>query len=115
MSRQSISVLTLSFTAAGVITAGRFVAPGGTQATAGANTLGVSRQDAVANDKATVEVLGTSAVETGGAISVNDTLKSDSVGRAITWSSSGAKIGLALEAATAAGQTIEVLLIPNVA
>ena len=42
-------------------------------------------------------------------------LASLSSGRGITWVTSGAKIGVALEAASAAGQMIEVLLIPNVA
>jgi hypothetical protein len=48
-------------------------------------------------------------------VAAGDTIKSDATGRAITWVTSGAKIALALEAATAAGQFIEVLLIPNVA
>ena len=51
----------------------------------------------------------------GAAVAAGATVKSDASGRAITWASSGAKVGLALEAATAAGQMIEVLLVPNVA
>ena len=70
---------------------------------------------ASAGEKITVDVLGTAVVEAGAAVAANATVKSDASGRAITWATSGAKVGLALEAAGAAGQMIEVLLIPNVA
>lgn len=115
MAQNSISCLALAVTAAGTIAANRFVTPAGAQAGADANTLGVCRQAAVVNDKVTVDVLGTAVVEAGAAISAGATLKTDATGRAITWATSGAKVGLALEAATGAGQFIEVLLIPNVA
>ncbi len=115
MSAQSIPVLTLTVALAGTVAANRFVIPAGTQAGADANTLGVCRTAGVSGDKAPVDVLGTAVVEAGAAISAGASLKSDSSGRAITWASSGAKVGIALQAATAAGQFIEVLLIPNVA
>lgn len=113
--QQSIPVLALTAVAAGTIAANRFVTPAGAQAGADANTLGVCRQAAVVGDKVTVDVLGTAIVEAGAAVAAGATIKSDASGRAITWASSGAKVGLALEAAGAAGQMIEVLLIPNVA
>lgn len=113
MSAQATSLLALAVTASGTIAANRFVTPAGAQAGAGANTLGVARAAAVATDKLTVDVLGTAVVEAGAAVTVNATVKADSVGRAIDWVTSGAKVGIALEAATAAGQMIEVLLIPN--
>jgi hypothetical protein len=113
--QQSVPVLALTAVAAGTIAANRFVTPAGAQAGADANTLGVCRQAAVATDKVTVDVLGTAIVEAGAAVSAGATVKSDASGRAITWASSGAKVGIALEAATAAGQMIEVLLIPNAA
>lgn len=115
MSQQNISVLALTLAAAGTIAANRFITPAGAQAGADANTLGVCRQAAVAADKVTVDVLGTAIVEAGAAVSAGASLKSDASGRAITWATSGAKVGIALEAATGAGQMIEVLLIPNVA
>lgn len=112
---QSISVLALTAVAAGTIAANRFVTPAGAQAGADANTLGVCRQAAVATDKVTVDVLGTAIVEAGAAVSAGATVKSDASGRAITWATSGAKVGIALQAAGGAGELIEVLLIPNVA
>lgn len=115
MAQQSLSVLTLTVALTGQVAANRFVTPAGAQAGADANTLGVCRTAGVSGDKAPVDVLGTAVVEAGAAVSAGASLKADSSGRAITWASSGAKIGIALEAATAAGQFIEVLLIPNVA
>lgn len=114
MGTQSKAVLTLTLAAAGTIAANRFITPAGAQAGAAANTLGVANTAAVAADKIPVDVLGTTTVEAGAAVSANATVQSDASGRAITWAS-GPKIGIALEAATAAGQFIEVLLIPNAA
>ena len=115
MSAQNIALLTLTVALSGTVTANRFVTPAGAQAGADANTLGVSRVSGVATDNAPVDVLGTAVVEAGAAIAAGASLKSDASGRAITWATSGAKVGIALEAAAAAGQLIEVLLIPNVA
>lgn len=116
MGAQSKSVVTLSVVAAGAIATARFVTPVGAQAGADANTLGVSRFAAsAAGERVAVDALGTAVVEAGAAVSAGATIKSDASGRAITWATSGAKVALALEAATAAGQMIEVLLVPNAA
>ena len=115
MPAQNISLLALTVTAGGTIPANRFVTPAGALAGADVNTLGVAQFAAVAADKLAVDVLGTVVVEAGAAVSAGATVKSDSTGRAITWATSGAKVGLALEAAGAAGNMIEVLLVPNVA
>ena len=115
MAQNSIAILALAAIASGTIATNRFVTPAVAQAGADANTLGVCRQAAVATDKVTVDVLGTTVVEAGAAIAAGATVKSDATGRAITWVTSGAKVGIALEAASAAGQFFEVLLIPNAA
>lgn len=114
MSAQSESLLTLTITAIGAIASARFVTPAGAQAGADVNTFGVSRFAAAAGEKVSVDVLGTAVVEAGAAVAAGATVKSDASGRAIPWATSGAKVSMALEAATAAGQMIEVLLIPNV-
>lgn len=113
MSNQSIPLLTLPVTLSGTVAADRFVTAAGAQAGADAATFGVTNSAGVAGDKVSVDVLGTTIVEAGAAIAAGATLKSDSSGRAITWVTSGAKVGIALDAATAAGQKIEVLLIQN--
>lgn len=115
MSAQATSVLAVALAAAGTIAAARFVTPAGVQAGADANTLGVARYSGVSGDKITTDVLGTAVVEAGAAVAAGATVKADASGRAITWVTSGAKVGLALDAAAGAGSMIEVLLIPNVA
>ena len=115
MSAQAIALLTLATTLTGAVTASRFVTPAGAMAGADANTLGVARSTGAINDKVPVDALGTAVVESGAAVVAGATIKSDATGRAITWVTSGAKVGVALEAATAAGQFIEVLLVPNAA
>lgn len=114
MSHQSISVLALPVTLSGTVAANRFVTPAGAQATAGVNTLGVARSAGASGEKITADVLGTAVVEAGAAVAANATVAADASGRAITWAS-GAKVGLALQAASGAGVFIEVLLVPNVA
>ena len=115
MSQQSISLLALTVALTGTVAASRFVTPAGAQAGADANTLGVARTAGVSGDKVTADVMGTAVVEAGAAVSAGATVKSDASGRAITWVTSGAKVGIALQAASAAGDLIEVLLIPNAA
>jgi hypothetical protein len=113
MSQQFLSLLALPAILSATVTANRFVTPAYAQAGADVNTLGVARTGGVLNDKVTVDVLGTACLEVGAAVTAGTTVKSDALGRAIPWVTSGAKVGIALEAATAAGQFIEVLLIPN--
>ena len=113
MSRNHTPTLTLTIVATGTIVADRFITPLGAQAVADANTLGVSRVAGVSGDKLTVDVDGTAVVETGAAITVGQTLKVDASGRAIPWVTAGARVGIALEAASATGQFIEVRLIQN--
>lgn len=115
MSTQSIPLLTLTLAAASAVAVCRFVTPLGAQAGADANTLGASCSAAGAGERFPVDVRGTTTLEAGAAVTVGATLKSDAQGRAITWAASGAKVGIALEAATAAGQFIEVLLVDNAA
>lgn len=115
MSQQAIPVLVLTTVLTGTVVANRFVTQAGAQAGADANALGVARTGGASGERVAVDVLGTAVVEAGAAIAAGATLKIDSSGRGITWATSGAKVGLALQAAAGAGSLIEVLLIPNVA
>lgn len=115
MATQSISILKLTLIAASAVTAARFVTPLGARAGADANTIGVAVTDAASGAPFPADVRGTTTVEAGAAVAAGATLKSDATGRAVPWATSGAKVGIALEAATAAGQFIEVLLVDNVA
>lgn len=115
MSLQATPLLALPVTLTGTVAANRFVGPAGAYAAAGGNTLGVARSGGDSGAKVTADVLGTAIVEAGAAVTAGDTLKVDSTGRGITWVTSGAKVGLALQTASGSGVFIEVLLIPNVA
>jgi len=134
---QSISTLALTLAAAGAITAERCVGFDGLQATVqGQKIQGVARFAGVAGDQITLDVAGTVVVESGAAIAVGEALIVDATGRAMpatgalavaagaTAVTSSAANGAiltggdgpefvfadALEAATAAGELIEVLL-----
>lgn len=113
MSAQAISLLTLTVALTGTVAAHRFVTPAGAQAGADANTLGVARAGGISGEKVPVDVIGTAVVEAGAAIAAGATLETDASGRAVTWATSGPKVGIALQAASGAGVMIEVLLLPN--
>lgn len=115
MSQNFTSLLALTLVASGAVSASRFVTPLGAQAGADANTIGVSRASAASGERMPVDVEGTAVIETGGAFAAGATIKSDASGRGILWATSGAKVAIALEASTGAGQFVEVFLIGNAA
>jgi len=112
MSQQSIEILSLPVKATASLTSRRFVTIGGAQAGAGATALGVARSDGAIGDQVPVDVLGTAVVEAGAAIVAGAAVEVDASGRAVT-KNTGVTVGRALEAAAAAGDFIEVLLIAN--
>lgn len=112
MTTPVISVLCLTRTAAATLAANRFVEVDGTYPTAGGAALGVTRSSAESGDLIPVDVLGTTQVEAGGPVAVGP-VKADATGRALTHDSTNVKVGIALSSATAAGQMVEVLLLPT--
>jgi len=115
MSKQSIPLLTPTRRLTGTVAQHRFVSAAGAQVVADANAIGVTRVAGVSGDNVPVDMIGTTIIEAGAAFADGATLKSDSTGRGITWVTAGARLAIALQAATAAGEFIEVLLIPNAA
>lgn len=114
MSRQAQQIMGLSITATGVIGEYRFVTPACAQAGAAVNTLGVARMAAALGDCIPVDVLGTAVVEAGAALTAGGLLETDASGRAVN-KAAGVAVARLLpgQVATAAGQFVEVLLIPN--
>lgn len=112
MSRQSVPILTLPVKATAALTSGKFVTGVGAVPAAGARVLGVSRFDAAIGDVTSVDVLGTALVITAGAIAQDAQIDTDATGAAVTHTS-GVVVARALQAASAAGAIIEVMLIPN--
>lgn len=107
--------LTLSIVAAAALLAERFVTAAGAQTGADGNALGVALASGATGEQVPVVALGTAVVEAGAAITAGATVKADAQGRAIAWATSGARLGVALQAASGAGARIEVFLIPNAA
>ena len=85
---------------------------GGATATAGGNAIGVSESDAASGELFPTIALGTGIVVAGGAIAKDAYVEVGAAGKAIT-QDTGAAVAVALQAATADGDRIEVLLIPN--
>ena len=115
MSRQfAKTILDASITASGAIGEYRFVTPACAQAGAGVNTLGVARMAAASGEVIPVDILGTTLVETGAALTAGGLLQTDASARAID-KAAGVSVARLLpgQAATAAGQFVEVLLLPN--
>lgn len=108
----NISILALTILATGAITALRFVTAAGAQTGAGGNALGVAAMDAVSGDDFTIDAAGLVTVEAGAAVTAGGLVESDALGRAIN-KASGVAVGRSLDAATAAGDRIRVMLIPN--
>lgn len=112
---QGLSLLTLTQRLASAVDSERFITHLGAQTGADGNAMGVTRSAGVAGELVPVDCLGTAVVESGGAFLAGATLKSDALGRAIGWETSGAKLAVARQDATDAGRRVEVFLIPNAA
>lgn len=105
-------ILTLPVLAAATLTAARFVSPTGGLPTLAGNTLGVALSNIASGETGSVITLGTAPVEASAAISKGAAVEVLADGRIVT-KDSGVTVGRALQAATAAGQIIEVLLVSN--
>jgi hypothetical protein len=107
-------ILTLTAKASAAILPHRFVGHAGAYPTAAASALGVSRTKAADGEDFQVDVLGTSLVEASAAILAGASVEVAADGKAVTKSTGVAVARLAPGAvATAAGQLVEVVLIPT--
>lgn len=111
MSKLNMGVCPITIAVVGTVPAHRFVGTDKALAGAGANTLGVSKNDGTDEDTA-VDLLGVVAIESGAAVTEGGLVESDASGRAIN-KSAGVGAARALEGATAAGQFVLCQLIPN--
>lgn len=112
MAASSTNTLVLSVVATAALTQFRGVTIAGAVPAANATALGIAQQGGAIGDSVPVVTLGTAIAEAGAAIAVGAQLGYDASGRVVTWAS-GSVIGRALTAASAAGDQIEALLIPN--
>lgn len=109
---QKFSLLTLSIAAAVAITAERFVTAAGQVAAAAGNAIGVAESNGAIGALVPVTALGTAIVTAGAAIAQGARVEVGAAGKAVTLAA-GKAVGVALQAAAADGDRIEVFLIPN--
>ncbi|MFD2754285.1 capsid cement protein [Comamonas terrae] len=109
-----IPILTLTVPADGALAAERFVTKAGAYPAAGGTVFGVGRTSARAKgDLVPVDVLGTTIVEAGAAITDDAPLMVDAEGRVVPLTAGKVGVARAMGAAAAAGDRIEVLLTPS--
>lgn len=78
---------------------------------ANGDAIGILQNNPESGQLATVRIHGSAKVKAGAAVTLNDKVKSDASGRAVTGGTSAdVNFGQAMEAAAAANELIEVLL-----
>lgn len=110
-------VLTITMTPTGTINPYRFVNFAGAQAVAGQAARGITHDGGEIADKAVpVYAMGTAIIEAGAAFAAEAQLVSDADGKAIAAVAASGHVinAVALEAAAAAGDLVEVLLVPPI-
>lgn len=112
MAAAAYKILTLSVVATAALTQNRAVTGTGAVPAAAGRCLGFADVNAAIGDRVSVNALGTTVAEAGAAVAVEALVELDALGRVVT-KAAGVAVGRALSAATAAGQQIEILLIPN--
>lgn len=112
MSASERDVFTTTVVSTTALTQFRGVNVAGAQAGAAANSLGPAMYTAGIGEAVTVVAMGSAVCEAGAAVALGAALETDALGRYIT-KAAGVTVGRALTAASAAGDRIEVLLIPN--
>ncbi|WP_368565499.1 DUF2190 domain-containing protein [Pseudoxanthomonas sp. UTMC 1351] len=110
---QKISLLTLSIAAAAALPAERFLGPNAQLAAAASHAIGVTvSQVTIAGELIPYDVLGTTVVTAGAPIAAEALLEVGADGKAVPLAA-GIAVARAKQAATADGDRIEVLLLPN--
>lgn len=112
MAAAAIKLLTLSAVATVALSANRAVTAAGAIPAAGARCAGFTDFSAAIGERVSYGALGTVVAEAGAAFTIDAALELDASGRVIT-KSAGVTVARALAAATAAGQMVEILVIPN--
>ena len=110
----NIAILTLTVIAAAALAERRFVEQDGTYPAAGGKAFGVTRFEAAIGDPVSVDVQGTTIVETGAAVALDDALMVDVEGRVVPLAGlSKQAVARSMGVAAATGAFIEILLVPS--
>ena len=109
----NISLLAKSFIAAGTLAQFQPVQASGIAAVAAGNAIGSANVSAVVGDIFPATVMGTALFVAGAAIAVGAQVEVHTTVTQVVTKAAGIAIGRALNATSAAGDFVEVLLIPN--
>ena len=109
MSHNRIQTETIEVTRSGGVDGRRFVTHAGSYAAGGGVVIGVTRHDGVKDAIVPVDIIGRLEVEASAAIAAGAAVQTASDGRAATRTGTNYIAGYALEAASAAGDIIEIL------
>lgn len=109
---QNTSLFRLAIAASATLAAERFIVATGAYATAAGNAIGVTATSAESGDMVGTDVLGSAVITAGGAFDAGDYIQVGTSGKGVV-QASGIAVAVALQAATADGDRVEVLLIPN--
>lgn len=109
---QKISILTLAVIAAATLAAERFVGADGNYPSAGDAAFGVTNTGGAAGERVPVDVMGTSIATAGDEIEDDELLQIGTEGKLVP-QTTGVAVAKALQAASADGDRIEVLLLPS--
>lgn len=112
MAAGSFEVFNHSVVATAAIINARAVTVAGALPAVSTRCLGFAKFDAAIGVRVNVAVLGSTVAEAGAAVAAGAALELDALGRVIT-KATGVTVGSALGAAAAAGDRIEIVLIPN--
>lgn len=113
MAASGIDILTLGLTATATIAQFQPVQASGAPAAAAGNAVGFARIGGNTGDRVPVTVQGTVIAIAGAAIAAGAQVEVHTTVTQVVTKSAGVAIGRALTAATAAGDQIEVLILPN--
>lgn len=113
MAAVNVSILTINRTLSGTVAQYGPVTAAGAPATAAGNAVGFAQVGGASGDVASVAVLGTTIATAGAAIAVGALVEVHTTVSQVVTKSAGVAIGRALTAASAAGDQIEVLILPN--
>lgn len=113
MAASNYAVLTKTLPLTGTVAQYGPVTAAGAPATAAGNAVGFSQVAGVSGDNAPIVMLGTTLATAGAAITAGALVEVHTTVAQVVTKSAGVSIGRALTAAGAAGDQIEVLIIPQ--
>lgn len=113
MAATGIDLLTIGLTATASVAQFQPVQATGAPAAAAGNAVGFARIAGSTGDRVPVTVAGTTVAIAGAAIALGAQVEVHTTVTQVVTKSAGVAIGRALSAASAAGDQIEVLILPN--